>query len=267
MNTTAWKRTLVVAAVLAGGASHGHGQEQVAQEVPGPDLGARVTGAPVRIAEDLELSPLLADVWVHRSSSVLDGSPVWANGLVIVGEWGLVLIDTPWNDRQTAALLEHVETTLERPVVAAVVSHTHPDAMGGIRALRERGIPVHGNARSAQLAADSTSPPPDELFDIAAEVELAGVSLQLFWPGHGHAPDNIVVYQPDRQLLFGGCFVKSYDARGMGFVGDADLVEWRRALQGVAERYPRIRTLVPGHGQPGDRGLLTHTRVMIATHR
>ena len=47
--------------------------------------------------------------------------------------------------------------------------------------------------------------------------------------------------KPDRNALFGGCFVKSHDARGMGYLGDADLSEWRAALQRTSERFPKIR--------------------------
>lgn len=59
------------------------------------------------------------------------------SGLLVEARGGLVLVDTAWNDAQTAALLDLAERTLGRRVSAAVLTHVHDDKMGGARALEE----------------------------------------------------------------------------------------------------------------------------------
>jgi hypothetical protein len=48
-------------------------------------------------------------------------------------------------------------------------------------------------------------------------------------------------------VLYGGCLIKSTDAKGLGFTADANLAAWPAAVRRVSLKYPK-RTIVPGHG-------------------
>lgn len=55
--------------------------------------------------QDLYLKELAPRVWIHVSSIDIPlWGPVSANGLALVSDEQLILIDTPWNDEQTAWL-------------------------------------------------------------------------------------------------------------------------------------------------------------------
>ena len=78
--------------------------------------------------------------------------------------------------------------------------------------------------------------------------------------------DNIVVYFPGQKLLFGGCLVRASTAEGLGYVVEADLDYWDDAVNAVAKRFPDADVIVPGHGEPGGRGLLSHTLTLLDMH-
>src|SRR5690606_5099180 len=113
--------------------------------------------------------------------------------------------------------------------------------------------------QSAELAPAQGWPAPDRLVDEAETVRLGGRVVEVYYPGPGHAPDNVVVWVAEERVLFGGCFVKSADAPNLGYTGDADIAAWPGAVTRVAERYPEAALVVPGHGAVGDRSLLDHT--------
>lgn len=91
------------------------------------------------------------------------------------------------------------------------------------------------------------------------------LGFEVFFPGPGHAPNNVVLWFPDQQILFGGCLIKSASADSLGFTGDADLRAWPEAVRRVAARY-RPALVVPGHGPLalGDAPL-RHTLDLLTT--
>jgi metallo-beta-lactamase class B VIM len=64
---------------------------------------------------------------------------------------------------------------------------------------------------------------------------------------------------PDAGILFGGCAVRAASANSLENVAHADLTQWAKTLRRAQERYGAARIVVPGHGDPGDVGLLAHT--------
>ncbi|MFG0316211.1 MAG: MBL fold metallo-hydrolase [Planctomycetota bacterium JB042] len=201
--------------------------------------------------DDVALERLAERVWMHETVGTLaDGSRVAANGLVVVGDRGAILVDTGWDDTQAAAILEWARHDLAAPIVAAVVTHAHDDRDGGIERVRAEGV---------EVLEGPSSPADGPLL-----VERAGARLELFHPGPAHAPDNVVVWLPASRVLFGGCMVRAAAATGPGNLADADLARWPAAVDRLIERYGAARVVVSGHGRPGDAGLLRHTRVVVS---
>lgn len=83
-------------------------------------------------------------------------------------------------------------------------------------------------------------------------------------PGAANAPDNVMVWLPESQVLFGGCAVKSSQSTTLGNTADADLAEWTKAMQRAGDRYPQAEVVVPGHGEAGGLELLQHTAQLLA---
>lgn len=80
--------------------------------------------------------------------------------------------------------------------------------------------------------------------------------------GAGHTKDNIVVFIPSQNLLFGGCLVKELNAT-KGNLEDADIIAWSSTIQKVRSSFPTAKIIVPGHGKYGDKSLLDYTEQLF----
>ncbi|WP_163997602.1 subclass B1 metallo-beta-lactamase [Pyxidicoccus caerfyrddinensis] len=211
------------------------------------------------VAEDIHVRRLAPGVWLHTTLAGADFDRYPANGLLIEDGSEALLVDMGWNARHAEQLMTWARDTLHRPVRAAVVTHFHVDRTGGVPALVAQGIPVYGLEETAKLAKERGMPvPPDT---VSPSQSLGPV--EVFFPGAGHAPDNIVVWHRDSGVLFGGCFVKDGAAKDLGNLSDADVAAWPASLERTRQHFPDVRVVVPGHGQPGGPELLTHTQALL----
>jgi len=222
-----------------------------------------------RLSDDLRVIQLTEDVW--RFVSVQDQGGDWgripANGLVVVSGASAALIDTPWTDDQTRELFRWVTETLGAKVEVVVPTHSHGDCLGGLAAAHELGAHSYGHEKTAGLALAAGNTPPQSTFQESLEVRVGDRRLELRHLGAGHTVDNIVVWIPDEKILFGGCLIKSAGAKGMGYIGEADIDAWPGTLARVAAEYPDAALIVPGHGRPGGSDTLERTLELIETHR
>ena len=194
----------------------------------------------------VEIETITPTLYVHRSTSA-DKIP--SNGLIAVAAGGLLLVDTAWTEAQTEAVLAWGDGYFRRPWIGAVITHDHADRAGGLAALERRHIPVSAlDLTVAKLAARGVRGV-TPLFAARDGAVKDARGFEAFYPGPGHASDNIVLHFPG--LTYGGCLVKSLAATDLGFTGDADLAAWPAAIRSVSARYSDT-TIVPGHG-PVDR--------------
>ena len=94
--------------------------------------------------------------YVHTSYSYLDGQPFPSNGLIVSTSSGVLLVDTGWDEPQTAQILSWVDSTLQKPVTLCIVTHFHGDRLGGVKILHDHDIPVLSTRLTETLA------PPEE---------------------------------------------------------------------------------------------------------
>ena len=225
-----------------------------------------VPGMPRMDTGDLELRELSPGVWLHTSYYVYPlGGRFPANGLVVKEGDGVVLVDTAWGEMLTAVLLERIRRDIGLPVRRAVLTHAHYDRSAGADVLEAVNIPVFAHPRTQELTSASGTPTPQEVFPALAEAgsSLKLGALEIFYPGPGHAEDNLMVWLPEKGLLFGGCAVRPKAARTLGNLADANLEAWPQSLGRVLERYSEIKTVVPGHGDVGGPELLQHTLELL----
>jgi len=219
-----------------------------------------------QLGADVSVRRLVPNIWIHTSiQGYAGGVVVPSNGLIDETDQGSILIDTAWNDDQTRRICEWAGAMLQKPVRLAIVTHAHNDRIGGVGFLLSRGIPVTGLKMTADIATTRKLIGPNEPFDLDAGQTKQIEGLELFYPGPGHAPDNVVVWLSAERVLFGGCLIKSAEAGNLGFVGDANLKHWPDAVNAVKDRYAAAEIIVPGHGNPGGRELLDHTLKLLAS--
>jgi metallo-beta-lactamase class B len=218
----------------------------------------------VRLASDVLVRRLAPGLWLHVT---LGPGEVPANGILLeTPDGGTVLFDSGWNDRHAVALADWARDSLRRPVRRAVYTHSHSDRAGGHRALAARGIPASSLALTSALVAREITgvAAPDSVPGLTAAPVRDAAGFELLFPGHGHTPDNIVVYFPAQRVLHGGCLVKSDTATTTGNVADADVGNWPLAVARVRRAYPEVRVVVPGHGAIGGPSALSWTERLIA---
>jgi len=227
----------------------------VLEPAPIPILGA------LNAAGAVEIDRFDDNLLIHQSQ---DANGVPANGLIFRTERGLILIDTGWTETQTEAILIWGEQKLGRRWMGAVITHDHGDRAGGIGALLRRKIPVAALDLTVAKLARRGVHGVATLFAAKAGTFDDERGFQAFYPGPGHAPDNIVIAFRADKVVFGGCLIKSTKADDLGFTGDADLVAWPAAVRRVEETYPGM-LVVPGHG-PLDVRESAYARTLTLLH-
>jgi len=211
--------------------------------------------------DKVEFTSLSADVWMHTSyKNVEPWGLIFTNGLIFEREDHSVLVDTAWNDEQTAQIINWANEELGKPIKASVHTHAHSDKMGGMTALHTKGIETYASSMSNKFAPKRGLLPAKNnlnLDTIARQMNWQG--LRVMYPGGGHTQDNIVVYDELSRIVFGGCLIRPGNSRSLGFTGDSDLEYWSQAANNVAMAFPKVKIVVPSHGKPGGPEVLTNT--------
>jgi len=161
-------------------------------------------------------------------------------------------------------LLAEIRRITPLPVRYVVVTHYHADHVYGLQEFKAAGATViahragrdYLNSQTAELrlvaSREELAPAVDEntqlvaadrWIDAPTTLQLGGIDFVLQPAGPAHTPDDLVVWVPQRKLLFAGDLV----FRGrIPFVGQADSGQWIAALDRLLAFKPAL--IVPGHG-------------------
>jgi glyoxylase-like metal-dependent hydrolase (beta-lactamase superfamily II) len=190
------------------------------------------------------------------------------NAGFIVGDSGVLAIDTGTSYKHGRALLDEIERATSKPVRRVLITHTRQEFLFGAAAYRERGIPIAMHRKAAQLMAarcetclktlrrvlgeeemqGTTMFRPDLEFEGASELDLIGRSVRVLYVDHSSGPGDIAVLDVQTHTLFAGGLL---DWKHIPDVQDSDLTGWHLAL--TALRRMPIETIGPGHGPRANR--------------
>ena len=185
------------------------------------------------------------------------------NAGFIVGETGVVAIDTGTSYRHGAALLAAIRHVTDKPVRLALVTHTRQEFLFGATAFREQAIPIHMHRLAAGLmrsrcerclstlkkllgdeAMQGTAMfKPDREFEQSHTIDTVGRPIRVLYFGHSSGPGDVAVLDQRSGVLFAGGLL---DALRIPDVQDADIEGWELALQAL--RALPLTAIVPGHG-------------------
>jgi len=201
-------------------------------------------------------------VWVRRYVAL--DQTIGAIG----GDAGLAVIDTRANHRLADELRDDLRQ-LPGELVAVINTHGHWDhAFGNARFAH---LPIWGHVRCAGFMAetgeaaraeliesypedadafrDVVLTPPTQSFEERVSLDLGGRQLELHYLGRGHTDNDIVAVVPDAAVLVAGDLLENAPAPAFG---DSFPIVWPET--GLALLALVAGTVVPGHGDPFERG-------------
>ncbi|HLP20517.1 MAG TPA: BlaB/IND/MUS family subclass B1 metallo-beta-lactamase [Chitinophagales bacterium] len=214
----------------------------------------------------LTIKPLTGNFYVYITYSLYKGVPVPANAMYLVTDDGVILFDTPWDSTQFQPLLDSIEAKHHKKVIACIATHSHEDRTGGFDYYNSKGIKTYATIQTDEQCKLKNEKRARYLLGSDTAFTIGGYRFETYYPGRGHAPDNIVLWFPAEKILYGGCFIKSTDARDLGYTGDADVKEWPVAVKRVQDKFGKPQYVIPGHGNWRNKKSPEHTLRLLRKH-
>ena len=190
---------------------------------------------------------------------------------MVVGDDGVLLVDTRSTHRQAEELRRDVAALTPLPIVAVVDTHHHHDHAFGNHVFRP--APIWGHVRCASRLLETAETaradvaarfpdwaedlaevvvdPPDRTFEEHAVVDTAGRRIELRYLGRGHTDDDIVALVPDAGVLFAGDLLENGAAP---WFGDGYPLDWPETASRLLDLVHGA--VVPGHGDVADRAFV-----------
>ncbi len=210
----------------------------------------------------LQITHLAGDFYVYTTYNVYHGDRIPANGLYMLTDKGTVLLDTPWDTTQFQPLLDSIRLRHHQSVVVCIATHFHEDRTGGLEYYKQKGIKTYTTRRTDELSETKGMKRAEFLINNDTVFTIGQHSFQTYFPGKGHAPDNIVIWFENEEILYGGCLIKSVSDTTLGNLSDASVEDYATTIKNEQEKFKRPRYIITGHNDWIDTGSLTHTLQM-----
>jgi cyclase len=164
-------------------------------------------GVPVRAqqqAQPLKTTKVKDNVyWVQGGVGSNDG--------FIVGNTGVVLVDTKTTVDSEKGVLAEIAKVTPKMVNTVFITHSDGDHVNGLAAL-PAGVTVIAQEnckKEMQASASSRNPAPQDrlpskTYSKTDKLTVDGVHVRLYHWANGHTSGDTIVYLPDEKIVFGG---------------------------------------------------------------
>ncbi|MBS1682427.1 MAG: BlaB/IND/MUS family subclass B1 metallo-beta-lactamase [Bacteroidetes bacterium] len=210
----------------------------------------------------LKITPLTKNFYVYETYHLYKDNLISANGMYVVSSAGVILIDSPWDTTQFQPLLDSIKIKHNKNVVMCIATHFHDDRTAGLEYYKQKGIKTYTTKRTDGLSKKMGMKRAEFLIDNDTSFRVGQYSFQTYFPGHGHAPDNIVIWFEKEKILYGGCLIKSVADQDLGNLGDASIKDYDITLTNVLKKCKDPKFVIPGHDVWTDTRSLAHTLEM-----
>jgi cyclase len=192
-----------------------------------------------------------------------------ANSTFLVGDKGVLVVDTGLNAQEGRKLLEEIRKISLLPVRWIVNTHYHPDHRGGNSVVGPDAAIISTEFTREQIvrelqaqSANSGHKSPDEYAPVVAigaarnedlVLYVGGHQVRIYHPGPAHTRGDLVVYFADQHTVATGDLFLNNSCPAMD---DGDMENWIAALD-------HILTLPVEHVVPGHFELATKNEVQV----
>jgi|Laugrefa1bdmlbdn_1035148.scaffolds.fasta_scaffold19785_1 glyoxylase-like metal-dependent hydrolase (beta-lactamase superfamily II) len=189
-----------------------------------------------------------------------------SNAGFVITPQGVVVIDALGSPALAQALVDEIRQISPLPITHVLVTHFHADHIYGLQVFKALGarILAHEGGKNylfsdtaqARLTASRSELAPwvneqtqlvfaDEWLSGSQELEVGGIRFKLLHMGPAHTLEDMVIYVPQRKVLFSGDMLFR---QRIPFVGQSDSRHWQQALTELSNL--SVDWVVPGHGSP-----------------
>ena len=232
--------------------------------------------APTLAADPVEIAP---GVHVIPDRRV----PLVPNVGVVAGGERTLVIDTGMGPRNGDRALAHARSLAAGTPLTLTITHFHPEHGFGAQSFAPVAQIVYNRTQLDELQRKGDAyvtlfrgfgpaveealegvalVDPNETYEGELALDLGGVDVRLQEVGGGHTLGDQVVWLPEARILFTGDLVENRFFPIFPFFppDDADVsgVRWIEVLEQLEALEPE--TVVPGHGEVGDAGLVAAVR-------
>ena len=237
-------------------------------------------------AVDVAFTPVAPDVYAYIGD--LEGRTFENEGLnanigLVVTPAGAVLIDSGATAQVAAKIEAAVKKVTQQPIkwVINTGGQDHRWLADGYFSAKGIETIAHANAQADMKARtaehlqglkvlkerlDGTVPalPTRWVTGPDTRLELGGTVFELKFRGGGHTPGDMLVWLPQKNVLFTGDVV--YVERTLGLLEPSNSKNWLASFAVIDELQPQ--TIVPGHGKVTDLATArAHTRDLLQALR
>jgi metallo-beta-lactamase class B len=207
----------------------------------------------------LKIVQLTGDFYVYTTYHDYKGDKVSANGMYLVTNRGAVLFDSPWDTTQFQPLLDSIWTRHHQKVTLCIATHFHEDRTAGLAYYSQQGIKTFTTKQTDELSKSRGMKRAAFLINSDTIFSVAQYHFQTYYPGHGHAPDNIVIWFEKEKILYGGCLIKSVEDNTLGNLSDANVKQYATTIKNVIQKCKKPSYIITGHSDWTNTKSLKHT--------
>ena len=215
----------------------------------------------------LEISHLTENFYVFTTYNLYKGNSISANGMYLVTDSGAVMFDSPWDTTQFQPLLDSIKTKHNKAIVICIATHSHKDKTAGLEFLKERGVKTFTTKQTDEISKVKGEKRAEFLMEKDTVFSVGQYKFQTYYGGPGHTSDNIVIWFDKEKILYGGCLVKSIEAKDLGNLEEAIVKEWPTTIKNIQAKFKDPKFIIPGHQSWTSKESLHHTLKLIKEYK